>query len=95
MLEDAKDGRQFSDLVIEYNMAYEEKKPLKILGGQHRNEAIKRVFKENAVNQVHGIRVYFNLNKDQRAEIMRISNTNINVSPDLRDRIEETSVLST
>ena len=90
MLEDAKNGRQFSDLVIEYNTTYEEKKPLKILGGQHRNEAIKRAFEENAVNQVHGIRVYFNLNKDQRAEIMRISNTNINVSSDLRDRIEET-----
>lgn len=27
MLEDAKEGRQFSDLVIDYNTTYEEKKP--------------------------------------------------------------------
>lgn len=33
--------------------------------------------------------MYFNLNKDQRVEIARISNTNINVSLDLRDRMEE------
>ena len=88
MLEDAKKGRAFSDIVIEFNTSYKELKPLKILGGQHRDEAIKQALKEK-IDVVHGIRVYFNLNKDQRAEIMRISNTNINVSPDLRDRIEE------
>jgi len=88
MVEDANQGRAFSDIVIEFNTTYKEAKPLKILGGQHRDEAIKRALKEG-VDVVHGIRVYFNLNKDQRAEIMRISNTNINVSPDLRDRIEE------
>ena len=89
MIEDAKGGRQFSDIVIEYNTEYNQDKPLKILGGQHRYEAIKRALKENA-GVIHGIKVHFNLSKDQRAEIMRISNTNINVSPDLRDRIEET-----
>jgi len=88
MVEDANQGRAFSDIVIEFNTTYKEAKPLKILGGQHRDEAIKRALKEG-VDVIHGIRVYFNLNKDQRAEIMRISNTNINVSPDLRDRIEE------
>ena len=88
MVEDAKNGRSFSDIVIEFDISYRENKPLKILGGQHRDEAIKRAFKDN-VNFDHGIRVYFSLDKDQRAEIMRISNTNINVSPDLRDRIEE------
>lgn len=88
MISDAVQGRQFSDLVIEYNTSYNDTKPLKILGGQHRNEAIKKALSRKT-NQLHGIRVYFNLNKDQRAEIMKISNTNINVSPDLRDRIEE------
>lgn len=88
MVEDAEDGRAFSDIVIEYNLSYREIKPLKILGGQHRDEAIKRALKKN-IDVVHGIRVYFCLDKDKRAEIMRISNTNINVSPDLRDRIEE------
>jgi len=88
MKEDAKNGRQFSDLVIEYNETYREAIPLKVLGGQHRIEAIREALKSK-VNRYHGIRVYFNLNKDQRVEIARISNTNINVSPDLRDRLEE------
>jgi hypothetical protein len=88
MANDALEGRQFSDLVIEFNTTYNDSRPLKILGGQHRNEAIKRALAKKS-SALHGIRVYFNLSKDQRAEIMRISNTNINVSPDLRDRIDE------
>ena len=88
MVEDAIQGRQFCDIVIEYCTSYREEKPLKILGGQHRNEAIKKALKQN-VNEIHGLRVYFDLDKNQLAEIMRVSNTNINVSPDLRDRIEE------
>ncbi|MBU0591030.1 MAG: hypothetical protein ABIG69_18530 [Bacteroidota bacterium] len=91
MIEDAKGGRQFSDIVIEYNTEYAPNKPLKILGGQHRHEAIIKALKEN-INHIHGIRVYFNLTGEQQAEIMRISNTNINVSPDLRDRIEESAL---
>lgn len=91
MVDDAKQGRQFSDLVIEYNTDYGEDQPLKILGGQHRHEALKRALSEGA-NELHGIRTYFNLTKEQRAEIMRISNTNINVSSDLRDRIVEHSL---
>ena len=89
MVDDAKKHRTFSDIVIEYNSEYRENIPLKVLGGQHRMEAIRRARIESDINEVHGIRVYFNLNKDQRAEIMRVSNTNISVSPDLRDRIEE------
>ena len=88
MVDDAEKGRKFSDIVLEYSTEYNEAKPLKILGGQHRNEAIKRAV-SRGVNVIHGIGIYFNLDKDRRAEIMRISNTNINVSPDLRDRIEE------
>lgn len=88
MIDDAREGRQFSDIVIEYDTKYKEGRPLKILGGQHRTESLKEAQK-NKVNVNHGIKVYFSLSKDQRAEIMRISNTNINVSPDLRDRIEE------
>lgn len=92
MVEDAEAGRQFSDLVIEYNTSYTPFRPLKILGGQHRNEAIIQALKKG-VNAVHGIKVYFGLSQDKRAEIMRISNTNINVSPDLRDRIDEQKLL--
>lgn len=86
MQEDAKRGRQFSDIVIEYNKDYRENKPLKILGGQHRTKAIEKMSPKNTL---HGIRVYFNLNKDQRAEIARISNTNITIADDLLDRMEE------
>lgn len=86
MKEDAKKGRQFSDIVIEYNKDYKEKKPLKILGGQHRAKAIEEM---SPVSSLHGIRVYFNLNKDQRAEIAKISNTNIAIADDLLDRMEE------
>lgn len=88
MVADAEKGRQFSDIVIEYNTNYLPSKPLKILGGQHRREAITKALTKK-INAPHGVKIYFNLNNDQRAEIMRISNTNINVSPDLRDRIEE------
>ena len=88
MQNDAKKGRQFSDLVIDYNTEYRPEIPLKVLGGQHRIEAVKDALKLG-MNRFHGIRVYFNLNKEQRVEIAIISNTNINVSPDLRDRLEE------
>lgn len=88
MVSDAKEGRAFSDIIIEYNTNYNEVKPLKILGGQHRNQAIIEAVKDK-VNITHGIKVYFNLSKEQREDIMRIANTNINVATDLRDRLRE------
>jgi len=86
MKDDAKKGRQFSDIVIEYNKEYRPKRPLKILGGQHRIKAIEDM---SLSTSLHGIRVYFNLNKDQRTEIAKISNTNIAIADDLLDRMEE------
>lgn len=83
---DAGLGRQFSDIVIEYCKLYRPEKPLKILGGQHRSKAIEE---KSPTNTVHGLRIYFNLTKDQRAEIAKISNTNINIADDLLDRMEE------
>jgi hypothetical protein len=88
MVEDANEGRQFSDIVIEYNKEYKPNKPLKVIGGQHRSVAIERAFK-NQINRYHGIRVYFNLDKDKRTEIYEVSNTNIQVPTDLLDRLEE------
>lgn len=88
MVSDAKEGRSFSDIVIEFNTNYTESKPLKILGGQHRNQAIIEAVKDK-MNIFHGIKIYFNLNKEQREDIMRIANTNINVATDLRDRLRE------
>jgi len=88
MISDSKNGRQFSDLVIEFNnSSYRPTKPLKILGGQHRILAIEASLEEK--NRVHGIRVYFNLSTTQRIEIADVANTNINISLDLRDRMYE------
>lgn len=89
MVEDAKEGRQFSDIVIEYSKGYKPEKPLKILGGQHRSEAIKRAL---PLNRYHGIRVYFNLDINKRVELYIISNTNIQVPRDLLDRLKEQSL---
>ncbi|MBI2657480.1 hypothetical protein HYX08_02175 [Candidatus Woesearchaeota archaeon] len=94
MVEDAKNGRQFSDIVIEYNSSEKYSKsfrPLKVYGGQHRCHAIEEAYKDN-VNRYHGTRVYFNLDKDQRGNIAIVSNTNIQVSNDLRDRLNEQSL---
>ncbi len=86
MVSDAGKGRQFTDIVVDYNTQYKSEKPLKILGGQHRTKAIEE---KSSDESVHGLRVYFNLDKDKRAEIALISNTNIDISPDLLDRMEE------
>lgn len=86
MKEDAKNGRQFSDIVVEYNKEYRPEIPLKILGGQHRSKAILDSSDED---RVHGFRIYFGLNKENRGEIARVSNTNIQISPDLLDRMDE------
>src|SRR3989338_9198391 len=86
MRSDAKKGRQFSDIVIEYTKDYRPEKPLKILGGQHRTKAVEL---ESPPTSINGIKVYFALDKDKRAEIAKVSNTNIDISPDLLDRMEE------
>ncbi len=94
MVEDAKLGRQFSDLVIEFNPSKKYKnpdKPLKVFGGQHRCHAIMEALKEK-INHYHGIRVYFNLDIEQRVNIAIVSNRNINVSDDLLDRMDEQSL---
>lgn len=89
MIEDTKNGRQFSDIIVDFNQTYPPKdKPLKILGGQHRVVAIKEAFGDK-VNNFHGIRVYFNLDIPKRVDIAQVANTNINISADLRDRLQE------
>ena len=89
MESDSVAGREFNDIIVEYNTAYDQDTPLKVWGGQHRINAIKRGGKEK--NRYHGFRIYFRLNKEQRTEVALISNTNISVSNDTFDRmIEET-----
>jgi hypothetical protein len=88
MEQDASAGRSFEDLVIEYDNSYREDKPLKIYGGQHRIQAIKNTL-SNSGSSFHGIRVYFNLSREQKVEIATINNTSITVPNDLIDRMRE------
>ena len=88
MVKDASKGRSFEDIVLEYDYSYREDLPLKVYGGQHRIQAIKGALDDD-VNVVHGVRVYFNLNKQQKVEIALINNTSIVVSNDLLDRMSE------
>lgn len=89
MKDDAGKKRAFSNIVAEYSMEYDKKHPLKIIGGQHRYLAIKEAH-DNGINEYHGIKTHFCLNKSQRLDVQLISNTNIAVSGDLLDRMNET-----
>jgi hypothetical protein len=89
MKEDAKQARTFSNLVGEFTRAYDEDAPLKVIGGQHRLTAIKEALGAG-VDEHHGVKVYFSLDNEQRLDVQLISNTNIEVSADLFDRMTET-----
>jgi len=89
MKSDALQGRSFSNIVAEFT-ANETEKPLSIIGGQHRMKAIDEALK-NGMDEFHGIKVYFDLTTDQRLDVQLISNTNIAISADLIDRMQETA----
>jgi hypothetical protein len=89
MKEDAKKRRGFSNIVIEYTKEFDTEHPLKIIGGQHRYQAIKDAL-DAGVNEIHGVKVYLGLNAEQRLDVQLISNTNIATSTDLYDRMHET-----
>jgi hypothetical protein len=89
MQQDAKQRRSFSNLVTEFITEYDPDHPLKIIGGQHRYQAIKEAF-EGGVDEYHGVKVYFGLDSEQRLDVQLISNTVIAVSADLYDRMQET-----
>ncbi len=89
MKDDARKGRHFSNIVAQYTKDFDEDRPIKIIGGQHRFEAITEAL-DAGVDEMHGVKVYFDLNNDQRLDVQLISNTNIAVSADLFDRMQET-----
>jgi len=92
MSQDAASGREFNDIIVEYNTSYSPEKPLKVWGGQHRSRAIQ-IASDKEISRYHGFRVYFCLTKEQRSALALVSNTNINVSNDLFDRqLEETLI---
>ena len=92
MSQDAASGREFNDIIVEYNPTYSPEKPLKVWGGQHRSKAIQISLNKD-VSRYHGFRVYFCLTKEQRSALALVSNTSINISNDLFDRqLEETLI---
>lgn len=93
MQSDAKKGRQFSDIITEYDKSYQSDQPLKVFGGQHRGKSIEEA-NNKGISRYHGFRIFFGLTMEQRGEIIQISNTNIQISPDLLDRVSETQIRS-
>jgi hypothetical protein len=89
MKSDARERRSFSNIVTEYTKEFDPKHPLKIIGGQHRFQAIREALTA-AVDEYHGVKVYFALDINQRLDVQLISNTNIDTSGDLIDRLQET-----
>jgi hypothetical protein len=89
MQRDAKQRRSFSNIVAEFLPEDAENLPLKIIGGQHRFEAIRDAVTES-VDVYFGVKVHVMLTKEQRLDVQLISNTNIAVSADLLDRMRET-----
>ncbi|MCC7161924.1 MAG: hypothetical protein IT331_05500 [Anaerolineae bacterium] len=87
---DALQGREFNDIIVEYNTSYKASSSLKVWGGQHRISSISRGGKKP--NRYHGFRIYFDLSKEQRTEVALISNTNIAVSNDMFDRMVEETI---
>lgn len=89
MKDDAKERRTFSNIVAEFSTSFDSEHPLKIIGGQHRFNAIQEALAAG-INEHHGVKVYFQLTKEQRLDVQLISNTNIAASSDLFDRMQET-----
>ena len=91
MKADARQGRSFSNIVGEF-MPDDPDCPLKIIGGQHRIRALTEAFNMDKVNELHGVKVYFDLTTEQRLDVQLISNTNIAISTDLIDRMQESAM---
>lgn len=89
MKEDALSSRTFSNIVCEFNRSFDSPHPIKIIGGQHRFSAIRDAL-PTGVDVYHGMKIYFGLDTEQRLDVQLISNTNIAVSTDLFDRMQET-----
>ena len=89
MREDAQLRRSFSNIVAEFIDDDDDDYPLKIIGGQHRFKAISEALGEG-IDEYHGVKLYFELDNNQRLDVQLISNTNISISGDLLDRMQET-----
>jgi hypothetical protein len=90
MKADALKLRSFSNIVAEFNPEQNPEKPLGVIGGQHRTDAIREALAAGKADEFHELKVYFGLDQDQRLDVQVISNTVIAVSGDLYDRMLET-----
>lgn len=57
MVSNAKEGREFNDIIVEYTKEYSSEKPLKIWGGQHRAKAIQKAYEEAGISRYHGFKI--------------------------------------
>lgn len=89
MIRDAEKRRSFSNIVAEFTREFDPEHPLKIIGGQHRFDAIRQAL-NGGIDEYHGVKVYLGLDITQRLDVQLISNTNIAISGDLFDRLQET-----
>ena len=88
MIRDAKQRRSFSNIVAEYTKEFDSEHPLKIIGGQHRFEAIRAALPDG-IDEYHRVKVYLGLDMTQRLDVQLISNTNIAISGDLFDPLQQ------
>ena len=86
MKEDALKRRTFSNIVAEYVPGTDQ--PLKIIGGQHRIEAIRYAV-ENNVDELQGLKVYFGLDMKQRLDVQEYK-YQLRCIRDMVDRLKET-----
>lgn len=89
MKTDASKKRSFSNIVAEFNPQLNRALPLGVIGGQHRTEAIREAL-TGSIDEFHEVKVYFGLDQEQRLDVQVVSNTVIEVSGDLYDRMLET-----
>ncbi len=85
---DALRHRAFEDIVVEFDESYRPDRPLKVIGGQHRVKSIQEAV-GHGVSEIHGLRVFFDLNDEQKVDIATVNNTSIVVANDLLDRMQE------
>ncbi len=91
MKADALLSRSFSNIVGEF-LPDGTPRPLKIIGGQHRIKALTEAFQTRNIDELHGVKGRSELTTEQRLDVQLISNTNIDISADLIDRMQETAM---
>jgi hypothetical protein len=94
MQRDARKGRPFSDIVVEWNTSYRPDRPLKVIGGQHRTWSIRMAIdSDSQADRLHGVKTYLALDGDKRSSLCIVFNRNIPVAKPYLDRLVEHRVV--